>query len=109
MEVPHMIDILNRITEQRMSRSWTEYQLAMKSGLPQSTISSWYRKQMLPTLQSLEKICAAFDMTMAQFLAEDGSLAEITPDQRELLNRWELLSPMQKNAFLELMKSVTIQ
>lgn len=104
-----MIDVLGRITEQRQSRNWTEYQLAQKAGLPQSTISSWYRKQMLPTLQSLEKICIAFDMTMAQFLTEDESLTEITKDQRELLDRWELLSPKQKQAFLELMSSITIR
>jgi transcriptional regulator with XRE-family HTH domain len=104
-----MINVLGRITELRLSHNWTEYQLAQKAGLPQSTISSWYRKEMLPTLQSLEKICNAFDMTMAQFLAENDNLTEITPDQRELLNKWELLSSKQKQAFLELMNSVTGQ
>ena len=39
-----MIDVLERITQQRLSRNWTEYQLAQKSGIPQPTISSWYRK-----------------------------------------------------------------
>lgn len=102
-----MVDVLNRITEQRLSRNWTEYQLAQKAGLPQSTISSWYRKNMLPTLASLEKICIAFDMTMAQFLSENGSLTEITPDQNTLLEQWEHLSPKQKKAFLELMTSIT--
>lgn len=102
-----MIDILDRIVKQRKYRNWTEYQLAQKSGLLQSTISSWYNKKMLPSLQSLEKICNAFDMTMAQFLAEDDKLAEITPDQKKLLDKWEKLSPRQKQAFLELMDSVT--
>lgn len=102
-----MIDILGRITDQRISRNWTEYQLAQKSGIPQSTISTWYRKKMLPTLSSLDKICRAFDMTMAQFLSENDGLTEITPDQRELLNKWELLTPVQKNAFLSLMESIT--
>lgn len=102
-----MIDILGRITKHRMSRDWSEYQLAQKSGIPQSTISTWYRKQMLPTLSSLDKICHAFDMTMAQFLSENDSLTEITPDQKELLNKWELLTSAQKNAFLNLMESIT--
>ncbi len=101
-----MVDILGRITRQRLLRNWTEYQLAQKSGIPQSTISSWYRKKMLPTLPSLEKICRAFDMTMAQFLSENNCLTEITPGQEELLNRWELLTPSQKNAFLGLMDSI---
>lgn len=103
-----MIDILDRITSHRISRNWTEYQLAQKSGIPQSTISTWYRKKMLPTLSSLDKICRAFDMTLAQFLSENDGLTEITPDQRELLDKWELLSPIQKKAFLDLMDSIAL-
>ena len=103
-----MIDILARITGHRISRNWTEYQLAQKSGIPQSTISTWYRKKMLPTLSSLDKICRAFDMTMAQFLSENDGLTEITPDQRELLDKWELLSPIQKKAFLDLMDPIAL-
>lgn len=103
-----MIDILDRITSHRISRNWTKYQLAQKSGIPQSTISTWYRKKMLPTLSSLDKICRAFDMTMAQFLSENDGLTEITPDQRELLDKWELLSPIQKKAFLILMDSIAL-
>ena len=57
-----MINVLERITELRESHHWTEYQLAEHSGLTQSTISSWYRKQMLPTIPSLVKICDAWQM-----------------------------------------------
>lgn len=103
-----MIDILAHISDHRISRNWTEYQLAQKSGIPQSTISTWYRKKMLPTLSSLDKICRAFDMTMAQFLSENDGLTEITPDQRDLLDKWEMLSPLQKKAFLDLMDSITL-
>ena len=101
-----MVDILDRITEQRLIRNWTEYELAQRSALPQSTISSWYRKKMLPSLASLEKIFHAFDMTMAQFLAENANLTEITPEQENLLKKWELLSPKQKSSFLALMDSI---
>lgn len=61
------MDVLARIIELRDARGWSEYQLAEKSGMAQSTISSWYRKRMLPTIPSLEKICDAFDITLAQF------------------------------------------
>ena len=36
-------DILTAILEHRTQRGWSEYELAERSGLPQSTISSWYR------------------------------------------------------------------
>ena len=103
-----MKDVLQEITRLRLERGWTEYELAQRSTLPQSTISSWYRKKMLPSLASLEKICQAFDMTMAQFLAENGNLTEITPEQKCLLQKWELLSPRQKASFLDLMDSIAV-
>ena len=62
-----MIDVLQRINELREERHWTEYQLAERSGLTQSTISSWYRKNMLPTIPSLTKICDAFGISISQF------------------------------------------
>ncbi|HCG33115.1 MAG TPA: transcriptional regulator, partial [Ruminococcaceae bacterium] len=37
------------IRQNREARGWTEYQLAERSGLPQSTISSWYKKGMTPS------------------------------------------------------------
>ena len=52
-----MTDILGLIRKNREARGWTEYQLAERSGLPQSTISSWYKKGMTPSFSSLEKIC----------------------------------------------------
>ena len=49
-----MTDILGIIKTQREARGWSEYQLAERSGLPQSTISSWYKKDMTPSFASLE-------------------------------------------------------
>lgn len=63
-----MKNILETITKYRLERGWTEYQLAERSGLPQSTISSRYRKDMVPSVPSLEKICNAFGITLSQLL-----------------------------------------
>ena len=82
-----MKDILSTITAYRQARGWTEYQLAERSGLPQSTISSWYRKSMIPTVPSLEKICEAFGITLSQLCAADDAPVALTPKQREMLNR----------------------
>ena len=83
-----MKDILTVITANREARGWTEYQLAERSGLPQSTISSWYRKNMIPTVPSLEKICHAFGITLSQLFAEGESPVSLTESQaRKLLYR----------------------
>ena len=52
---------------------------------------------MLPSIASLQKICNAFDMSMAQFFSE-GNLKELDNDQTELLEQWSLLTPEQKRA-----------
>ena len=98
-----MKDILSSITDYRVQRGWTEYQLTEHAGLPQSTISSWYRKQMIPTVPSLQKICTAFGITLSELFAEGGDLVSLTPAQRRLLQRWSRLGEEQQNALLALL------
>lgn len=91
-----MKDILKSITTYREERGWTEYQLAERSGLPQSTISSWYRKNMIPTIPSLERICAAFGITLSQLFVENNAPVSLTEPQRKLLERWSRLNEEQQ-------------
>lgn len=98
------MDILDKIRKLRLERNWTEYQLAEKSGLPQSTISSWYRKNMQPTIPSLEKICAAFNITISQFFT-DASAVELTEHQRKILREINRLSKNQQEKLLQFLKS----
>ena len=98
-----MVDIWSVITPHRQARGWTEYQLAERSGLPQSTISSWYRKKMVPTIPSLEKLCDAFGITLSQLFAEGETPVSLTPSQRQLLDRWSRLTPRQQTVLLDLM------
>lgn len=91
-----MKDILAAITSYREARGWSEYQLAERSGLPQSTISSWYRKNMIPTIPSLEKICAAFGITLSQLFAEGETTVSLTESQKKLLERWARLNEEQQ-------------
>ena len=101
------MDILDKITQFRMERNWTEYQLAEKSGLTQSTISSRYRKNMLPTIPSLTKICDAFGITLSQFFLEDGdNVILINEQQRQLLHHAAKLSPQQYEALLHFLKLI---
>lgn len=101
-----MKDILATITKYREARGWTEYQLAERSGLPQSTISSWYRKNMVPTILSLEKICAAFGITLSQLFAEGDSPVSLTESQQQLLERWARLTEDQQAVIFALIDKI---
>ena len=100
------MNILEKITTLREDRHWTEYQLAEKSGLTQSTISSWYRKNMLPTIPSLEKICDAFGITLAQFFSNNSDSFTLTPLQRDLLLESTRLTEEQQRALLDFFKTL---
>lgn len=102
-----MINVLERITELREERHWTEYQLAEESGLTQSTISSWYRKNMLPTIPSLIKICEAFGITLSYFFLEDSNQSIfLTEKQLALLEFSAKLDSKQYNALLHFLETL---
>lgn len=101
-----MKDILTTINKYREERGWTEYQLAERSGLPQSTISSWYRKNMVPTVPSLEKICNAFGITLSQLFAEGETPVALTESQRKLLESWSRLNAEQQAVVFALIEKM---
>lgn len=98
-----MIDILEKISLYRKERNWTEYELAKHSDLPQSTISSWYRKNMQPSLLSLDKIAHAFGLILAQMLSDDDNIAN---DEKALLHEWNRLEHEQKRHLLDFLRSL---
>lgn len=101
------MDILNKITRLRMERGWSEYQLAEKSGLTQSTISSWYRRNMLPSIPSLERICEAYGITLSQFFLEkDDNTLQITDQQRRLLEYAAKLESKQYEALINFLNTL---
>ena len=106
MEEITMFDVLERITYYRKQKGWTEYQLAEYSGLTQSTISSWYRKNLLPNITSLEKICTAFGITMSQFFSTDSEPFSLTPLQREILVEINHLNENQQKALINFFKTL---
>ena len=101
-----MKDVLAEITRLRLKRRWSEYQLAQHSGLPQSTISTWYRKNQIPTIQTLEKVCFGFGITLSQFFAADDDVVSLTESQKELLDCWTALTDTQQELFMQLFRNI---
>lgn len=60
-----------KIVDLYFSRSWSFYDLANESGLTQSTISSLLNRNNPPKVETLQCICEAFGVTLAQFFLED--------------------------------------
>ena len=82
------------------ARNWTTYTLAEEAGVGQSTIANMFRKQQVPKIETLEKICKAFGITLSEFFA-DGETSE---DNLELVSLIGTLSPKRKELTKEIVK-----
>ena len=85
------------------------WNLSKKQGIPgvlQSKNSSWYRKKLLPSIPSLEKICNAFGITLSQFFAESEMPYTLTKTQAQLLEASTALSEEQQLALIEFIKTL---
>ncbi len=98
--------VLERIYQLRIERGWSEYRLSEESGIAQTTISSWFRKDIVPTIPSLEKICSAFNITLSQFFNWNNEPTVLTKKQYDLLNNWNRLTKEQQDIILNLLHSM---
>lgn len=97
------MDCLIRIKELLNERKWTMYQLAQKSSIPQSTLSNLFIRNNAPTVPTLEKICKAFGISMAEFFKQENNLCD---EEQRLLTEWRRLTDKQKVTLLEFIKTV---
>ncbi len=98
--------VLERIYQLRIERGWSEYKLSEESEIAQTTISSWFRKNIVPTIPSLEKICKAYNITLSQFFNWNNEPVALTESQYELLNNWNRLTDEQQKIILDLLRSM---
>ena len=101
------MDAKARIKELMAERNWSEYRLAIASGLSQSTVANIFNRNTTPSVATLESICAGFGITLAQFFSE-GDMVELTVEQKEMFSAWSSLSKDQKevlNQLIRVMKS----
>ena len=97
------MDAKERIRAIMKERGWSEYRLAIESGLSQSTVANIFNRNTTPSVATLESICRGFGITLAQFFA-DGNLVELTKEQYEMFRSWSSLSREQKDVLKRLIE-----
>lgn len=100
------MDTQKRIRELMAERGWTDYRLAKESGLSHSTVTNMFNRNNAPTLPTLEAICRAFGITLAQFFSEGNEPNSLTEEQQILFSRWSTLTDEQREILLALMNTM---
>lgn len=96
------MDAQRRIRELMEERGWTDYRLAKEANLSHSTVTNMFNRNNAPTMPTLEAVCKAFGITLAQFFSEGGE-SQLTDEQQKLFSKWSTLTSEQKRILLELM------
>lgn len=91
------MNTVERLKQLLKERNWTEYRLAKEGGLSMSTLQNIYKRNTIPTIDTLERICTAFGITLSQFFAE-GETVDLSPELKRLFDGWVNLTLEQKQA-----------
>lgn len=98
------MDVLQRLSQLQTQYGWSDYRIAKEAGLSPNTVSNIYRRNNIPSMTTLEALCNAFGITMAQFFA-DNDMIEVTPEIKELVEKWSALTAEQKTAVWQILKT----
>lgn len=84
----------------------SQYELAKRAGMTQSSVSTLLNKGNVPRITTLEKVCKGFGITLAQFFAEDEEYPDLSEEQLKVLNTWQKLSVKEKAAIEKIVSSI---
>lgn len=100
------MNVIEKLTELRNSSGWSDYRIAIEAGLSPSTISNIFTRKTIPRVDTLEAICNAFGITLAQFFQEGEETVSLSKEQAEIFSQWARLPEKKKKAFKYLLDIV---
>ena len=99
------MDTLQRLQQLLKERDWTVYRLSVNCDMPSSTLNNIFNRNTIPSIPTLETICKGFGITLSQFFAEN-EMVELSPELKELFDGWLTLTPEQKAAITQLIRTI---
>ena len=94
-----------RIKELCDKQQITKYRLSQMTGVTQTVLSRIIKGENVPTIQTIEKICAALDISLAQFFAKDENPPDLTAEQREIIETWNGLTPEERERLMKIIRT----
>lgn len=92
------MNVLEKVKKLQEERGWSTYKLAYEAGLTQSTLSNMFARGTCPTVDTLEKLCEAFGISLAEFFESDEKKTHVSKEELELLNKYRALTDKEKDA-----------
>ena len=90
-------------------RSWTYYRLAKEADIPYSTLNNMVNRTNIPTIPTLQKLCDAFGITLADFFLDEPDALQLTEGQQEIITLYNNLSLEKKKILKAYMKGLLME
>lgn len=87
--------VVDKVEELCRERGWTHYRLSKECGIAHSTLHNTLRQGTIPQLSTIDRLCDAFGISLAQFFDDDTG-AHLSVQERNMLNGYRELSEDQK-------------
>lgn len=100
------MEVLEKIEKLRKERNWSIYQLANEAGLTQSTLSNMLNRGTCPTIDTLNKICSALDISLAEFFDDNQNQIYANKTEIDLISKYRALSNKEKEAIKSLIDTL---
>ena len=96
--------IAGNIKDLCKKRHVSKYRLAQLTGIAQSSLGRIIANESTPSLQTLEKICSALDVTLSQFFQDEKN--HLTDKQNEVMEIWNDLSADEQDVVLAMLRGL---
>ncbi len=78
-------EVLGRVDELCKERGWSHYTLAKESKMATSSVYNMFKRKTIPKVETLEKVCDGFQITLGEFFSPEDRRGDLTVDDRLLL------------------------
>ena len=99
------MELYEKIEKIRIQKGMSVAKLNKAAGSSHSTLSSWKTRQTMPKIESLDSICFALGISLAELLYDIDS-DKLTGEEIELLTYWKQLDKEQKQALMSTAKAM---
>jgi transcriptional regulator with XRE-family HTH domain len=91
--------LLQRLDEIRKDRRISVYKLTEMADLSANTIYNWYRKDVKPTIEALEKVCRVLEVDISALLTKEEKCdEEYTTREVRLIENFRRLNDSEQDA-----------
>lgn len=82
---------------------------AKEADIPYSTLNNMVNRTNIPTIPTLQKLCDAFGITLADFFLDEPDALQLTEGQQEIITLYNNLSLEKKKILKAYMKGLLME